>query len=150
MRLERQYAIQKLIKEEEIETQAALTQRLSQIGYDVTQATVSRDIREMGLMKKLSNGRYIYALSDTLADSEISDRFEIIFRKCVTAIDYALNNIVVKTLPGMAQAAGAALDTMHLSEVVGTIAGDDTVFMVVRNEESARRLVYKLRALTDI
>ena len=150
MRIKRQNAILQLISENNIETQQELTDALCRIGYDVTQATVSRDIKELRIVKRLNDsGRYVYAQSGINSDSDMNERFNIIFEKSVVSIEYAVNNIVVKTLSGMAQAAGAALDAMDLPEVVGTIAGDDTIIMVVRSEESARRLVYKLRSLTE-
>ncbi len=150
MRIKRQNAILKLIGENSIETQQELTDALCKIGYDVTQATVSRDIKELRIVKRLNeSGRYVYAQSGINSDADMNERFNIIFEKSVVSIEYAVNNIVVKTLSGMAQAAAAALDAMELPEVVGTIAGDDTIIMVVRSEESARRLVYKLRSMTE-
>ncbi len=150
MRIKRQNAILKLIGENNIETQQELTDALCAIGYDVTQATVSRDIKELRIVKRLNeSGRYVYAQSGINSDADMNERFNIIFEKSVVSIEYAVNNIVVKTLSGMAQAAAAALDAMDLPEVVGTIAGDDTIIMVVRSEESARRLVYKLRSMTE-
>ncbi|MGM9551252.1 MAG: arginine repressor [Clostridia bacterium] len=150
MRIKRQNAILQLINEKEIETQYELTEALKQLGFDVTQATVSRDIKELRLIKKQADtGKSIYTRTTDPAFSDLSSRFIVIFSKCVTAVDYAVNNIVIKTLPGMAQAAGAAVDSMDFPEVVGSIAGDDTVMMVVRSEESARRLVYKLRTLIE-
>jgi transcriptional regulator of arginine metabolism len=151
MRIERQNAILRLINEHDIETQSELTDSLRALGYEVTQATVSRDIKDLRLVKKQSeNGKSVYSKNSDNGFSDIDNRFNLIFSKCVVAIEYAVNNIVIKTLPGMAQAAGAAVDAMDFPEVVGTIAGDDTVMMVVRSEESARRLVYKLRAMTDM
>lgn len=150
MRIKRQNAILRLITERSIETQQELTQALCEMGYDVTQATVSRDIKELRIVKRLNDmGRYVYAQSGINSDSDMNDRFLVIFEKSVVSIEYAVNNIVIKTLSGMAQAAAAALDAMDFPEVVGTIAGDDTIMMVVRSEESARRLVYKLRNMTE-
>ncbi len=150
MRIERQNAILTIINDCKIETQSDLTEALKAQGFDVTQATVSRDIKELRLVKKQTDGgRSIYAKSSDSFLTDIDSRFNIIFRKCVMSVEYAVNNIVIKTLPGMAQAAGAAVDSMNLPEVVGSIAGDDTVMMVVRSEESARKLVYKLRSMTE-
>lgn len=152
MRIERQNAILKLINERSIETQYELTEALRDLGYEVTQATVSRDIKELRLVKRQTeNGKSVYTKnSDQQGLSDIDSRFNLIFCKCVISIEYAVNNIVIKTLPGMAQAAGAVIDAMDFNEVVGSIAGDDTVMMVVRSEETARRLVYRLRAMTDM
>ena len=150
MRLERQNAILRLINEYQIETQYDLTEELKKHGFAVTQATVSRDIKELRLVKKQTDsGKSIYTKNADSSFSDFDSRFSIIFKQCVISIEYAVNNIVIKTLPGMAQAAGAAVDSMDLAEVVGSIAGDDTVMMVVRSEESARKLVYKLRSMTE-
>lgn len=150
MRIERHNAILKIINDYQIETQYDLTEALKDHGFDVTQATVSRDIKELRLVKKqVDNGKSIYTKNSDTGCSDIDSRFAVIFQKCVVKIEYAVNNIVIKTLPGMAQAAGAAVDSMDFPEVVGSIAGDDTVMMVVRSEESARRLVYKLRSMAE-
>ena len=150
MRIERQNTILQLINDYNIETQYDLTEELKKHGFKVTQATVSRDIKELRLVKKQSeNGKSVYARNSDTTFPDIDSRFAIIFQKSVTSIEYAVNNIVVKTLPGMAQAAGAAIDSMNFAEIVGSIAGDDTVMMVVRSEESARKLVYKLRAMLE-
>lgn len=150
MRIKRQNAILRLIVEKNIETQQELTDELCAMGFDVTQATVSRDIKELRIVKRLNEtGRYVYAQSGINSDADLTDRFKVIFEKSVVSVEYAVNNIVVKTLSGMAQAAGAALDAMDFPEVVGTIAGDDTIIMVVRSEESARKLVYRLRSMTE-
>lgn len=150
MRIERQNAILQLINDYQIETQYDLTEALKQKGFEVTQATVSRDIKELRLVKKQTDsGKSVYTKNSDSSYADLDSRFNIIFQKCVISIEYAVNNIVIKTLPGMAQAAGAAVDSMDLPEVVGSIAGDDTVMMVVRSEESARKLVYKLRNMTE-
>ncbi len=150
MRIKRQNAILRLITEKNIETQQELTDELCQMGFDVTQATVSRDIKELRIVKRLNeSGRYVYAQSGINSDADMNDRFLVIFEKSVVSIEYAVNNIVIKTLSGMAQAAAAAIDAMDFPEVVGTIAGDDTIIMVVRSEESARKLVYRLRNMTE-
>lgn len=150
MRIERQNAILQLINDCQIETQHELTEELKRRGFLVTQATVSRDIKELRLVKKQTDsGKSVYTKNSDSSYADLDSRFNIIFRKCVISIEYAVNNIVIKTLPGMAQAAGAAVDSMDLSEVVGSIAGDDTVMMVVRSEESARKLVYKLRSMME-
>lgn len=150
MRIERQNTILQLINDYQIETQYDLTEELKKRGFEVTQATVSRDIKELRLVKKQTDsGKSVYTKNSDTSFSDFDSRFNIIFRQCVMSVEYAVNNIVIKTLPGMAQAAGAAIDAMDLAEVVGSIAGDDTVMMVVRSEESARKLVYKLRSMTE-
>ncbi len=150
MRIARQNTILQLINDYQIETQYDLTEELKKRGFEVTQATVSRDIKELRLVKKQTDsGKSVYTKNSDTSFSDFDSRFAIIFRQCVMSVEYAVNNIVIKTLPGMAQAAGAAIDAMDLAEVVGSIAGDDTVMMVVRSEESARKLVYKLRSMTE-
>lgn len=150
MRNKRHDAILSLIKERNIETQQDLTVALASVGFDVTQATVSRDIKELRLVKHLnSQGRYVYAQNTQEKVSDISDKMSVILSKSVVSVDYALNTIVIKTLSGMAQGAAYALDAMNLSECLGTIAGDDTIFVITRNEESAQKLCRKIKNLTN-
>ena len=145
MRIQRQNAILQLINELQIETQYELTEALKLHGFDVTQATVSRDIKELRLVKRqIEGGKSIYTRNSDSTFSDLDSRFNIVFRHCVVSIEYAVNNIVIKTLPGMAQAAGAAIDSMDLPEIVGSIAGDDTVMMVVRSEEDIRKISQEL------
>jgi len=119
-----------LIHENEIETQEKLCQMLRDAGYDVTQATVSRDIKELQLIKTLSpSGKYRYAQSS--GDGPISDRFVKIFRETIKSIDSAGNIIVVKTLSGCAGAAGEAVDSLGLQHIIGSVAGDNTLLMVI-------------------
>ena len=146
MRNKRHSAILSLIKEKSVETQQELTALLSELGFEVTQATVSRDIKELRLVKKLNNdGRYVYAPHTEESSSGISDKMTLILNKSITNVDYALNTIVVKTLTGMAQGAASVLDAMQLPDVLGTIAGDDTIFMVTKSEDAAQKLCKKLR-----
>lgn len=146
MRNKRHDAILSLIKDNNIETQQDLTIALSSVGFDVTQATVSRDIKELRLLKKLNDdGKYVYTQHAHTSSNDVTDKMTIILSKSVISVDYALNTIVIKTLAGMAQGAASVLDSMHLSEVLGSIAGDDTVFIVTRSEESAQKLCKKLK-----
>ena len=146
MRNKRHSAILSLIKEKSVETQQELTALLSELGFEVTQATVSRDIKELRLVKKLNNdGRYVYAPHTEESSSGISDKMTLILNKSITNVDYALNTIVVKTLTGMAKGAASVLDAMQLPDVLGTIAGDDTIFMVTKSEDAAQKLCKKLR-----
>lgn len=136
MKYSRHSKVLDLIDQNEIETQDELASRLQAEGYKVTQATVSRDIKELRLIKVLTkSGRYKYA-TIRHQDNVITERFVKIFKDSVIQIDSAQNIVVVKTLPGAAQAAAAAMDSLDLKEVVGTIAGDDTIFMVARHQES--------------
>ena len=137
MKFQRQAKILELIDRFEIETQEELTDHLRAIGYSTTQATVSRDIKELRLIKSLSTetGKYKY----TAAADSFTTRLRNIFRECVTDIDAAQNMVVIKTLPGLGQAAAMAIDAMRAVDVVGTLGGDDTVFVVMRDTESAER-----------
>lgn len=151
MRTKRQNAILQLINERPVETQAELTEALAQMGFEVTQATVSRDIKELRLIKAISaSGRSVYTRGRQAQEDSLNSRLALIFEKCVADVDYAVNIVVIKTPTGLAQSACAALDSMNLSEVVGTVAGDDTVFLAVRSEETARELAKKLRHLAGI
>lgn len=148
MRNKRHSAILTLIKENNIETQQELTSLLAKMGFEVTQATVSRDIKELSLVKRRAgDGRYVYAPHSEEANTGVSDKMSLILQKSITGVDYALNTIVIKTLAGMAQGAASVLDAMHFSECLGTIAGDDTIFIITRSEEAAQKLVKELRDL---
>lgn len=140
MKFQRQAKILDLIDQQDIETQEELTDHLRALGYNTTQATVSRDIKELRLIKTLSaqSGRYCYAASTAGAGSSFTTRLRNIFRECVTSIDAAQNMIVIKTLPGLAQAAAMAIDAMRDERVIGTLGGDDTVFIVMRDTRSAQ------------
>ncbi|WP_394272157.1 arginine repressor [Butyricicoccus sp.] len=138
MKFQRQAKILELIEHNEIETQEELSMRLRDLGYDTTQATVSRDIKELRLIKILSpSGKYRYATSTQEAENSFVSRLQNIFRECVTGVDAAQNIVVIKTLPALASAAAMAIDAMRVPKVVGTISGDDTVFIVMRDNESA-------------
>ncbi len=148
MKFQRQAKILDLIEHNEIETQEELSARLCSLGYDTTQATVSRDIKELRLVKTLSaNGKYYYTTSSKETESSFSGRLRNIFRECVTSIDSAQNIVVIKTLPALGSAAAIAIDSMHIPQVVGTLAGDDTVFIVMRDTESALTLEEDTRAI---
>lgn len=138
MKFQRQAKILELIEHNEIETQEELSARLRDLGYDTTQATVSRDIKELRLIKILSpSGKYHYATSTQETENSFVGRLQNIFRECVTSVDAAQNIVVIKTLPALASAAAVAIDAMRVPKVVGSISGDDTVFIVMRDNESA-------------
>jgi len=150
MRQKRHNAILSLINEKFIETQKELSAELIAMGFDVTQATVSRDIKELRLIKsQTEDGRYRYVQSGAPGIPDTSARIRTIFSNSVVSVDYAVNNVVIKTLSGMAQAAAITLESMDWPEVVGTIGGDDTVFVVVRNEQYAKKLTARLRLMID-
>lgn len=141
MKFQRQAKILELIDRFEIETQEELTEQLRILGYSTTQATVSRDIKELRLIKILSRetGKYKYAVASSGVENSFTTRLRNIFRECVTDIQAAQNMVVIKTLPGLGQAAAMAIDAMRAPEVVGTLGGDDTVFAVMKDNESAAR-----------
>ena len=141
----RQRQILKLISEHSIETQEDLINRLMESGYKVTQATVSRDIKELKLIKVQSEDGKSYKYADSVADEPRSNaKFATILTETVVSTDYAMNMAVIKTYNGMAGAAAAALESMHWDGIVGTIAGDDTIMIVMRTEEKAKDITDKI------
>ena len=148
MKFQRQAKILDLIDRFEIETQEDLTAHLRALGYNTTQATISRDIKELRLIKTLSSetGKYRYLPSSNAgAADSFTTRLRNIFRECVTDIDAAQNMVVIKTLPGLGQAAAMAIDAMRAPDVVGTLGGDDTVFAVMRDNDSAQKFCTQAR-----
>lgn len=147
MKYDRHAKILEMIENNIVETQEDLADRLKAAGFDVTQATVSRDIKELRLIKVMAeNGSYKYA-SINAQGSNISSKHRTIFAQSVVKLDYAGNIMVIKTLSGMAQAAAAAIDAMDWPEIVGCIAGDDTIMVVVKSEENARELIVKFKKM---
>ena len=139
-----------IISNQNIETQEQLQAVLLQEGYRCTQATISRDIKEMRIVKELTSlGTYRYTTSSNEIGSTFSSRLNTIFRECVVSFDYAQNIIVIRTLPGLAAAAGSAIDAMNLSAVVGSLAGDDTVMIVMRDSNSAAAFCGEIKNLTN-
>lgn len=150
MRQKRQNAILALISEKFIETQKELTTELMKMGYNVTQATISRDIRELRLVKsQTEDGRYRYVQSKVPGVPDGSSRIRVIFSNSVVSVDHALNIVVIKTLSGMAQPAAITIEAMDWPEVLGTIGGDDTVLVVVRDEKSASELALRLSKMLN-
>ena len=144
MKVKRQSKILELIRENDIETQEMLADLLNKAGFNVTQATVSRDIRELKLTKAtMQSGKQKY-VATAKESSFVTERLNRVFRDGIVSIDYAQNIVVIKTLIGMAMAVAAALDSMENSEIMGTIAGDDTIFCVVKNKEIILPLITKL------
>lgn len=139
MKFQRQAKILDLIERFEIETQEDLTAHLKATGYNTTQATVSRDIKELRLIKTMSSatGNYKYTVASASGADSFTSRLRNIFRECVTEIKSAQNMVVIKTLPGLGQAAAMAIDAMRAENVVGTLGGDDTVFAVMVDNQSA-------------
>ena len=132
MRYSRQNKILEIINSECVETQEQLVELLKQSGYNVTQATISRDIKDLQLIKTLaSHGRYKYIVADSNSLQAVNNRFQKIFRETIQSINSSGNIIVIKTLNGCANAAGEAIDTYSFSHVIGSIAGDNTIFLLV-------------------
>lgn len=149
MKDERQSKILELIKGYEIETQEELSAYLVKEGFSVTQATVSRDIRELKLTKiAISGGKQKYAILGEEKEP-ISERFIKVFQEGFLSIDMAQNILVIKTVSGMAGAVCAALDAMQLDEIVGSIAGDDTIMCAVRTVEDASSIMKRLRSIAE-
>ncbi len=148
MKTKRQSKILEIIKNRRVETQEELMGALQENGYPVTQATVSRDIKELRLIKVLdaAGGGYRYTVA-TPEKSHISSRFPTIFKDSVRSVDFAGNLVVVKCIAGMAQAACAAMDSLHWETVIGTLAGDDTFVCITKTQENAIGLVEELKKL---
>lgn len=149
MKLKRHAKILELIRKYNIETQEELSDRLEQEGFAVTQATVSRDIRELKLTKVAGeNGKQKYvALSEN--HMNMSEKYIRVFRDGFASMDMAQNILVIKTVSGMAMAVAAALDAMECHEIVGSIAGDDTIMCAVRSVEDTENLMKRLRKIVD-
>lgn len=149
MKIKRHDKIRELVSKFEIETQEELAEYLNKEGFNVTQATVSRDIRELKLSKMPNGkGRQCYTLMKK-EDDELKDKFIRIFKDGCVSLDMAQNILVIKTVSGLAMAVAAALDGLHFTSIVGTIAGDDTIFCVVRSEEDAVNLVKEIRKIIE-
>lgn len=143
MKSRRQKKILEIIGMHPVETQEELTVLLAEEGFTVAQPTVSRDIQELRLIKTLcENGRYKYVQSGN-SDA----RFSNLLLQTIISVDYAMNMVVVKCHTGMAQAACAMIDSMDYQQILGTIAGDDTIFILLKNEENARKLMLSIKKL---
>ncbi|MDD6481114.1 MAG: arginine repressor [Lachnospiraceae bacterium] len=151
MKAKRQAKILELIQKKDVETQEELSAYLEQEGFQVTQATVSRDIRELKLTKvSLSSGRQKYAvITDTDSDSGMLGKYARVLREGFLSIDVAENIVVIKTVSGMASAVCAAVDAIKPQELVGSIAGDDTIICVIRTREDAERFVLRIRKMIE-
>ncbi|MDD6187248.1 MAG: arginine repressor [Oscillospiraceae bacterium] len=149
MKKARHKKILELIAKYNIDRQEVLLEYLKEEGFDVTQATVSRDIKELNLVKIVaSNGEYKYAQNTIVMDTKASfNRFDYIFSESIKSVDYALNTVVIKCHSGMASAACEVFDGLYWDGVVGTLAGENTIFVLVRTEEKAKDLCEKLKTL---
>ena len=139
MKTDRQRRILEIVEREPIDTQELLQQRLQEQGVVCTQATISRDIKQLHLIKEpVGQGRYRYTVSSQRNRLNVADKLRNIFRESITSVDFAQNLVVIKTMAGLANAAAAALDNMEITYMVGSLAGDDTAFLLMRDTESAR------------
>ena len=150
MKSQRQAKILEIVTTRDVETQEQLLQELQDAGFYSTQATISRDIKELRIVKELTSfGTYRYTTSSKEVSGTFSSRLNTIFRECVTGYDYAQNIVVIHTLPGLASAAGSAVDAMSMSFVLGTLAGDDTVMIVMRDTNSAAAFCSEIKNLLN-
>ncbi len=148
MKRERQNAIVDIITTQNIETQNQLLEALKLRGIKSTQATLSRDLKDLRLVKELTGvGHYRYALPGNSSRVAHSEKLAKIFRECVVSCDTAMNLVVLKTLPGLAMAASSAIDGMEIPELVGSVAGDDTVFMAMRDVKGAELFSEEIKKL---
>ena len=145
MKSKRQEKILELIEKYDIETQEELIARLAECGIQSKQTTVSRDIKELYLYKEpLGGGRSRYAVSGKADHIDNARRLRVILNECSVSVDYAGIVVVLRTLPGLADAAGAAVDAMRLPQMLGCIAGNDSVAIIARSENEARELHQEL------
>ena len=148
MKNNRQNMILEIISQENIETQEQLLSRLQERGIVSTQATISRDIKQMHLIKEpVGQGVYKYTVSGNRTKLNFAEKLRTIFRESITSIDSAQNIVVIKTMPGLASAACSALDNMDYNFVVGTLAGDDTAFLVMRDTAAAAEFCEEIKEM---
>ncbi len=146
MKYLRQAKILELIARQQIETQEELSEQLKRAGFQVTQATVSRDIKELRLVKiQGADGRSRY--SESAQEGDVAPKYRNILKEAVLSVDFAVNIAVVKCFSGMGMAAATAIDAMEGSDVVGSIAGDDTILVVMRSEEKAGQFTTELKKM---
>ena len=139
MKNDRQRRILEIVEREPVDTQEQLQQRLLEQGISCTQATISRDIKQLHLIKEpVGQGRYRYTVSSQRNRLNVADKLRSIFRESIISVDYAQNIVVIKTMAGLANAAAAALDSMSVPDMDGTLAGDDTAMLVMKDIEAAR------------
>ena len=150
MKSQRQAKLLEIISTRNVETQEQLLSALQAEGFRGTQATISRDIKELRIVKELTGaGTYRYTTSVNEMGGSFTSRLNTIFRECVVGIDYAQNIIVIRTLPGLASAAGSAVDAMNHATVVGSLAGDDTVMIVMRDTNAAASFCTEIKNLLN-
>ena len=148
MKTQRQAKIMEIVSPRDVETQEQLLEALQNAAFYSTQATISRDIKELRIVKELTKyGTYRYTSSAKEMSGSFSSRLNTIFKECVTGFDFAQNLVVIHTIPGLAGAAASAVDSMEMSFILGTIAGDDTVLIVMRDLDAAAVFCSDLKEL---
>ena len=148
MKNDRQKMILEIISQEPVETQEQLLSLLQARGIVATQATISRYIKQLHLVKApAGQGKYRYAVSDHGAKIHVADKLQTIIRESIVNVDYAQNLVVIHTMSGLANGAAAALDGMEIDQLIGTLAGDDTVLLIMRDNESAVELASSIKAM---
>ena len=147
MKSKRHEKILEIISSKVIETQEELINELKAEGFNATQATASRDIRQLKLLKVLSGGVYKYVAPKS--EIENSGKYSHALFSSIIDIQYALNNVVIKTNPGLAQAIAAGIDALHDTDLLGSVAGDDCIILVVRSEEASKRIIDKIREIAQ-
>ena len=146
-RNERQLKIIELVKTGVMETQGDLVKALNDLGYSVTQATISRDIKDLGLIKVNKGGRYQYAVAEAKRTMDVSDTMLVLFREVVERVAVSQNLVVVRTHPGNAPAVGAMIDNLGIQNVLGTLSGDDTLLIIADSSESAPLIAERLKLM---
>jgi len=148
MKYNRHAKILEIIENNIIEKQEEIAEKLKELGMEITQATISRDIKELRLIKVMSEGNRYRYVTFSKNENIISNKLMNIFNEAYISCDYANNIVVVKTLSGMAQAAAAAIDSLKWPDIIGTIAGDDAIMIVCRAEKIAEDFVNKFNKMT--
>lgn len=150
MKSKRQAKIVEIISTTNVETQEQLLQELHNAGFASTQATISRDIKELRIVKELTSfGTYRYTTAAREVPNSVLSRLNTIFRESVINFDYAQNMVVIHTLPGLAAAAASALDAMKMSVMLGSLAGDDTVLVIMRDNNAAAAFCGEIKSLLN-
>jgi transcriptional regulator of arginine metabolism len=149
MKARRQVKILEIIRQHVVETQEELARHLSADGLKVTQATVSRDIKDLNLVKRpAGDGRYRYTVPDDHQGVGAATKLRRLFADCCLSVDFSENIVIIKTLSGTAPGVGESVDNLRMPDVVGCVAGDNTVLVVVRSKAAVQDVIEKLRALT--
>lgn len=148
MKASRQKEMIRIVTQKVIETQAQLTSELSRRGYKATQATISRDIKKLGLLKvHIGSGRYRYTFPRGNERVNVQDRLRRVFHDSVIKVDASENLILIRTLPGTANAVASCIDQSNWEEILGTVAGDDTILVIVRNKERVGYVMGQLESM---